>query len=63
MPKLGSHGFATGAFGGIEIYLLRMLSLGVDAGPYLLSTRVRGTDTRDGEVVMVANTFMNFYFL
>lgn len=58
-----TSGFAAGAFGGTEIYLLRRLSVGVDIGPYLLSTNVRRSQTTDGDVTIVINSFMNFYFL
>ncbi len=58
-----TNGMAYGAFGGSELYLLKRLSVGVDMGPYLLTTRVRDSETRNGEIVSVINTFMNFYFL
>ncbi|MFN0118153.1 MAG: hypothetical protein ACKVQC_07695 [Elusimicrobiota bacterium] len=56
-------GFALGGFGGTEIYVLRRLSLGFDLGPYVVSSKVRGSDTSSGEILVVVNTYMNFYFL
>jgi hypothetical protein len=56
-------GYAFGGFGGAEIYLLRRLSVGVDAGPYFLSSEVRRSNTSEGETAIVVNSFMNFYFL
>jgi hypothetical protein len=58
-----TSGFAIGGFAGSEIYLLKRLSVGVDIGPYFLSSEVRRSDTSDGEVYIVINSFMNFYFL
>lgn len=58
-----STGMAFGGFAGTEIYLLKRFSIGVDVGPYFLSTKVRNTDTSDGETTFVINSFMNFYFL
>lgn len=58
-----TSGLALGGFGGTEIYLLKRLSVGLDVGPYLLSTKVRGGNTEEGEVTFVINSFMNFYFL
>lgn len=56
-------GFAAGGFGGSEIYLMRRLSVGVDVGPYLISSSVRRTDTAESEFSIVINAYLNFYFL
>jgi hypothetical protein len=56
-------GFALGGFAGTELYLLKRLSIGVDVGPYMLTSQVRQSETTDGDVAIVINTFMNFYFL
>lgn len=56
-------GFAAGGFFGSEIYLMKRLSVGVDAGPYFLSSKVKDSNTSDSEVYIVINSFMNFYFL
>jgi hypothetical protein len=58
-----TSGFAFGGFGGAEIYLLRRLSLGLDMGPYVISSKVRGGNTSSGEMSVVVNTYMNFYLL
>ena len=58
-----STGMAFGGFAGTELYLLKRLSVGVDVGPYYLTTKVRNTATTDGETAFVVNSFMNFYFL
>lgn len=58
-----TSGFAFGAFSGTELYLLKHLSVGVDVGPYLLTSRVQNSSTQDGEMFIVVNSFMNFYFL
>jgi hypothetical protein len=58
-----TSGVAFGVFGGTELYLLRRLSVGVDVGPYLLSSKVRNSNTGDANVSIVINSFMNFYFL
>jgi hypothetical protein len=56
-------GVAIGGFAGTEIYLMKRLSVGVDIGPYSISTRVRRSATSDQELYIVINSFMNFYFL
>ncbi len=58
-----TSGFAIGGFGGTEIYLIKRLSVGIDVGPYLLTTKVHNSQTDDSEVAIVINSFMNFYFL
>lgn len=61
-----TKGVAFGGFTGTELYLLRRLSVGVDVGPYFLSSKVERSQynsSNDGEMTFVINTFMNFYFL
>ena len=58
-----TSGWAAGSFGGTEIYLMKRLSIGLDAGPYYLASEVHGSDVKNGEVTIVINSFMNFYFL
>lgn len=61
-----TKGTAFGCFTGTELYLLRRLSVGVDVGPYFLSSKVQRTPYspgNDGDMYFVINTFMNFYFL
>ncbi len=58
-----TNGTAFGAFAGTEIYATRRLSIGLDAGPYFLVTKVRNTSTSETGVEFVVNSSLNFYFL
>lgn len=60
-----TSGTAFGAFMGTELYLMRRLSVGVDVGPYILSSKVKDAriNNGDGDMYFVINSFMNFYFL
>jgi hypothetical protein len=55
-------GTALGGFIGTEFYLARRLSVGMDVGPYAISSETRG-GTTDSEIDTVINAFMNFYLL
>jgi hypothetical protein len=56
-----STGYLTGGFAGIEYYLTRRLSLGLDLGPYYVWLKEKDFGNSGGGVDFVLNTFLNFY--
>jgi len=59
---LKASGYAAGGFGGIEYYILRRLSIGLDIGPYYIDMKEKTTGERDRGLDFVFNTFINVYF-
>ena len=54
-------GAGLGAFIGAEARVTRRITIGVDAGPYLLSLKERTTHASDSSVEFVANSSLSVY--
>jgi hypothetical protein len=56
-----STGYLGGAFGGIEYYLMKRLSVGFDVGPYYFTLNEKTAGQSSSGVDFVVNSFLNFY--
>ena len=59
--KFKTSGYASGAFAGIEYYVMRNLSLAVDAGPYFAAAKEKTTKASSSGVDVVLNSAVHFY--
>ena len=58
---LSSSGYALGGFAGVEYYITRRFSIGLDMGPYYVWIKEKDIGASGGGVDFVLSTFVNFY--
>ncbi len=58
---LKSSGYAAGGFAGVEYYITRRFSIGLDIGPYYVWIKEKDIGASGGGVDFVLSTFVNFY--
>lgn len=60
---LKTTGYIVGGFAGMEYYLTRRFSIGLDLGPYYTHVKEKSINFSDSGMDFILNSFLTFYIL